>query len=108
MGREFIPVPDDLPQAPSDWLWGGRAIGAEINQNEKVTLRLCEDGLIPARKVGSLWVASRARLREFVREAPSPPRGANGDADHGDDDARARTGVAPVRPLPRHRRGVTA
>jgi hypothetical protein len=48
--------PDD------DLLWGVREIGAAIRRNDRQTYHLLERGLIPGKKVGASWVASRRKL----------------------------------------------
>ena len=46
-----------------DLIWGAAAIGREINANPRRTFYLLQQGLIPAKKVGESWVASRTTLR---------------------------------------------
>ncbi len=43
-------------------LWGARSIGQAINRNPRQTFDLLEKGIIPARKIGKLWCASRREL----------------------------------------------
>ena len=45
-----------------DVLWGAQAIAAAINKSERSAFHLLERGLLPARKVGKIWVASRRKL----------------------------------------------
>jgi hypothetical protein len=45
-----------------DVVWGAPAIGRVIRKNPRQTYYLLEHGLIPARQIGSQWVASRSRL----------------------------------------------
>lgn len=46
-----------------DLIWGAEAIGREINASRRRTFYLLQQGLIPAKKVGESWVASRTTLR---------------------------------------------
>ncbi len=46
-----------------DLIWGAEAIGEYINSNQRKTYYYLETGKLPARKLGNLWVASRAALR---------------------------------------------
>jgi len=52
-----------------DLVWGVRAIGAEINRNERQTYQLIEAKRLPAIKVGGKWCASRKGLREYFKRA---------------------------------------
>jgi hypothetical protein len=49
-----------------DILWGAAAIGEAIGRNTRVTYHLLERGLIPAKKLGKVWVASRKRLLQAL------------------------------------------
>jgi len=49
-----------------DLIWGAGAIGREINANTRRTFYLLQNGLIPARKIGESWVASRHALRRCL------------------------------------------
>ena len=51
---------------PLDPIWGAKAIGEEIGRSPRSTFYLLESGAIPARKVGTLWVASRRELRRAL------------------------------------------
>jgi hypothetical protein len=42
------------------------AIAGVIGRSERSTYHLLATARLPARKVGARWVASRARLREFL------------------------------------------
>ena len=54
-----------------DLIWGAEAIGREINASRRRTFYLLQQGLIPAKKVGESWVASRTTLRRyFLGEEP--------------------------------------
>lgn len=46
-----------------DLVWGAKAIGEIIQKPARQTFYLLENGALPARKVGSQWVASRSKLR---------------------------------------------
>ncbi|OBQ83187.1 MULTISPECIES: hypothetical protein [unclassified Mesorhizobium] len=48
-----------------DVVWGAVEIGKEINRTPRQTFHMLEQGLLPARKVGSQWVAERGKLRAF-------------------------------------------
>jgi hypothetical protein len=56
----------DNPQHDADILWGADAIAAEIRRDRSATFHLLSAGALPAKKVGGRWVASRAKLREFL------------------------------------------
>jgi hypothetical protein len=51
------------PSIAGDLVWGAAAISAEIGVDERKGFYLLGRKLIPARKVGALWVASRRELR---------------------------------------------
>ena len=52
-----------------DLIWGAEAIGEYIDANPRRTFYYLQNGLIPAKKVGELWVASRKSLhRHFLGE----------------------------------------
>jgi hypothetical protein len=51
------------PTIAGDLIWGAKHIGAEIGVDERKAFYLLDQGHIPARKIGSLWVASRRQLR---------------------------------------------
>jgi len=51
------------PALSNDVLWGCTAIATEINRPEHITFRLLQRGLIPAEKMGAIWVTTRTRLR---------------------------------------------
>ena len=46
-------------------IWGAAAIGREINASRRRAFYLLQNGLIPAKKVGESWVASRKSLRGY-------------------------------------------
>lgn len=47
-------------------LWGAKAIGDELGLPERKTFYLLEKGLLPARKIGRIWVSTRKELRARV------------------------------------------
>jgi hypothetical protein len=49
-------------EAADDLIWGCAAIAAAIGRNRRATFHLLENQLLPARKVGERWVASRKKL----------------------------------------------
>jgi hypothetical protein len=51
-----------------DLLWGVDAIAKEIGQPVRQVYRKLEQGQLPAGKSGSIWIASRQRLREHFHK----------------------------------------
>ena len=51
-----------MPIEDSELLWGTRAIARAIGRTERQTFHLLEKRLLPAKRVGGRWVASRRRL----------------------------------------------
>jgi hypothetical protein len=51
---------------PDDLLWGAKAIADDLNIPLRRAFYLLEQGLIPASKIGSLWVAGRRKLRSHI------------------------------------------
>jgi len=49
-------------ESPDDLLWGVAEIGKAIRRTDRQTYHLLAQGLLPARKVGASWVASRRKL----------------------------------------------
>ena len=47
---------------PADVLWGAEAIAKVIGQSERATYHLLATGLVPAKRIGGRWVASRRKL----------------------------------------------
>ena len=45
-----------------DLVWGATAIAKVIGRSERSTFHLLEQQLLPAKRVGGRWVASRAKL----------------------------------------------
>jgi hypothetical protein len=52
--------------AADDMVWGAAAIGKVIRKTERQAFYLLEAGLLPARKIGRQWSASRSRLLRAV------------------------------------------
>jgi hypothetical protein len=50
-------------------LWGAREIGAVLNRSERKTYYMLEQGLLPATKVGKVWVTTPRRLMALVNGA---------------------------------------
>jgi hypothetical protein len=53
------PIADD--ETP-DLIWGCSAIAKAIGRSERSTFHLLERQLLPAKRVGGRWVASRKKL----------------------------------------------
>jgi hypothetical protein len=49
-----------------DLVWGCAAIAAVIRRSERSVFHLLENGLLPAKKVGGRWVASRRKLLDAL------------------------------------------
>jgi hypothetical protein len=73
------------PALSDDVLWGCAVIAAEIARPEHITFRLLQRGLIPADKVGAIWVTTRTRLRAHF----------NGTGERVETDAVVAQGVPP-------------
>ena len=54
---------DHTPSLRDDILCGVKAIAGYTGNSERRTVYLLERGLLPAGKVGALWIASKAKLR---------------------------------------------
>jgi hypothetical protein len=68
------PATDDSIAA--DTLYGAKAIGEFIGEDEKRTFYLIGRGYVPAGKIGACWTASKAVLREHyarVTRGPAEP-----------------------------------
>lgn len=55
-----------LAEIVSEILWGAAEIGKAIGKSPRATFHLLERGLLPARKVGKQWCASRQRLLDAL------------------------------------------
>lgn len=51
------------PAPQHDLIWGAAIIGPEIGLSARQAFHLMERGLIPSKKVGGKWCASREALR---------------------------------------------
>jgi hypothetical protein len=56
----------DEIQAKNDVIWGAREIGREVGLDRGAAYHLLNRGLLPARRVGRKWVASRDQLRRAL------------------------------------------
>ena len=57
---------------PNDVVWGAAAIATVINKTKRQAFHLLESGLLPARKIGKQWCASRTKLlRAVVGDEPT-------------------------------------
>jgi hypothetical protein len=52
-------------------LWGAKAIGNFIGKSDRGAFHLLESGVIPGRKIGSQWVASKGELAAALGLVPS-------------------------------------
>jgi hypothetical protein len=62
----------DAPPAASladDLLWGAAAIARELGVTRGKVFYYLETGTIPSKKIGGIWVGSRAALHEHFRGA---------------------------------------
>jgi len=50
----------------SDLVWGAGAISEEVNLSPEATAYRLQQRLLPGRKIGSRWVASRKQLRAHL------------------------------------------
>lgn len=53
-------------------LWGARAIGLEVEINERQAVKLLEKGLLPGKKIGKLWTSNSQALREHLTPTVKP------------------------------------
>jgi hypothetical protein len=53
-------------------IWGVPAIAQEIDRTPRQTWHLLNSGLLPAKKVGAKWVATKGGLRDFFAKAIAP------------------------------------
>lgn len=49
-----------------DFLWGAKAIATDLGITTRRAFYLLEQGMIPATKIGSLWVAGRSKIRAHL------------------------------------------
>ena len=65
-----MPIQNESKSAePLDLLWGTEEIAAAIKQTTIATSHLLWKRKIPARKIGSRWVISRAVLKQFFENS---------------------------------------
>jgi hypothetical protein len=55
-------------ETKSDTLWGVQAIADHIGRNRRQTYHYLQNKLIPGRKVGSIWIVSKSKLRAFLSD----------------------------------------
>ena len=65
---------DDKDTLASDLLRGVPAIAEFMGDSERRTYYALETGQLPGGKLGSMWVASRRKLRERIEEIVSGAR----------------------------------
>jgi hypothetical protein len=58
-------ISTDSAGLAGDLIWGGEAIGAELNLTRRQVFHQLETGRLPARKQAGKWVASRTGLRRY-------------------------------------------
>jgi hypothetical protein len=51
-----------------DLVWGATAIAKVIGRSERSTFHLLEKQLLPAKRVGGRWVASRRKLLQALTD----------------------------------------
>ena len=51
---------------PPDLIWGADAIAKAIGQTQRATYHLLASELLPAKRIGGRWVASRRKLIEAL------------------------------------------
>ncbi len=57
-----------LPSENLDLIWGAKAIAKALGVTERACYHMLEAGALPARQVGSRWVASRKALEAFFAQ----------------------------------------
>ena len=60
-GSEEVSITNDDDQTP-DLIWGAGAIAKVIGRSERSTFHLLANELLPAKRVGGRWCASRRKL----------------------------------------------
>jgi len=53
-------------EAPADVIWGCARIAEVIGRSERSTFHLLEQHLLPAKRIGGRWCASRRKLLEAL------------------------------------------
>lgn len=62
-------MPDKGEQVQNiDLVWGATEIAKVIGRSARSTFHMLEKGELPARKVGSRWVADRRNLIDFFKQ----------------------------------------
>jgi hypothetical protein len=51
-----------------DTLWGVQAIADYIGRNRRQTYYYLQEGLIPGKKIGAIWIGSKSKLRAFLSD----------------------------------------
>jgi excisionase family DNA binding protein len=67
MSLDQSPARAERSASESEWLWGATAIAAYIGASTRKTYYLLEAKLIPAKKVGDSWCASKRALDAALR-----------------------------------------
>lgn len=66
----------DKDEAPNDLVWGATEIARVIGRSTRSTFHLLERELLPAKRVGGRWCASRRKLLEALTgDEPAAKRG---------------------------------
>lgn len=60
--------PDNPAAETADLLWGAAAIARFLGRTPRQVFWMLENGTLPAKKVGKIWVGERSRLRAFFVE----------------------------------------
>ena len=64
MSKTTNNLPAELdPDDPDRLLWGARAIGQVLNRTTSQAFRMLEQGRLPAKKIGKIWVSTPRQLR---------------------------------------------
>jgi hypothetical protein len=49
-----------------DFIWGVKAIAAEIGKTDRATQWMLRSGKLPAKKIGKQWASTRTALRNRI------------------------------------------
>lgn len=66
-----VPAGATTNAANLDLVWGAADIAQMIGKTRNATFHLLSQGMLPARKIGNQWVASRSALQAFFMEQHS-------------------------------------
>ena len=55
-----------LAKQENDTLWGVQAIADFIGHNRRQTYYYLQEGLIPGKKIGAIWVGSKSKIRKHL------------------------------------------